>query len=164
MDLEKDMEMLEGATRLFFQTMKRPHTWSRVTEQTGIRLDRPSAIILQILATSPATLHVQDLADRLGIEAPSVTRKTQMLEQSGYLRRVPYIRDRRLIDLRITPRGRAAARKLWKTQRSIIAEAFQSWDAKERRQFVQMFERFSNDLLAVSPSSPNQPKRRISHV
>ncbi|HVV67119.1 MAG TPA: MarR family transcriptional regulator [Candidatus Saccharimonadales bacterium] len=160
--LNSDLETLENAMRLFFQTMKRPHTWARVTEQTGIHLDRPAAVILHLLADSSTPLHVQDLASQLGIEAPSVTRKTQSLERAGYLQRVPDARDRRLIDLRITPRGRAAARKLWGAQRNIVAETLKDWNSDERRQFVRLFERFSSDLSKLSQREPSH--RRLSHA
>ena len=146
--IENDLETLENAMRIFFQTMKRPHHWTRVTERAGLTVDRPGAAILRsVMASKDCQCRVHDLAIQLGIEAPSVTRKTQELEQAGYLRRTPDPKDRRAIDLRITPRGRTVSDRLWKAQRELISQALSSWSAADRHQFVELFQRFSNDLV-----------------
>jgi DNA-binding MarR family transcriptional regulator len=162
--LEHDIEILENAVRLFAQTIKRPQRWATVTAQANVSIDRPSAVILQtLLLSEPSFCRVQDLAVRLGIEPPSVTRKTQELEQAGYLRRVPDPADRRAIDLRITPRGRTIANRLWKAQRAILANALRDWNPADRRQFVKLFERFSNDLLTASITQQRPAAKRGVH-
>ena len=149
--LDNDIERLENAVRLFAQAMKRPQRWAVVTALAKADIDRPSAVILQTLALErPRPCHVQELAQRLGIEPPSVTRKTQELEQAGHLRRVPDPSDRRAVTLHITPKGRKMAERLWQAQRSIIADALRDWDITERREFVRLFERFSTDLARTS--------------
>lgn len=146
-----DIEILENAVRMFAQSMKRPQRWAAVTKQAKTTIDRPSAMILQTLLLSERQLcRVQDLALQLGIEPPSVTRKTQELEQAGYLQRVPDAKDRRAVDLRITARGRNIANRLWKAQRDIIEQALKDWEPGERHQFVRLFERFSTDLMTAS--------------
>lgn len=164
--MEYDLEMLENAVRLFAQTLKRPQRWAVVTERAKVRLDRPAAVILQTLVLSgERPCRVQELAVQLGIEPPSVTRKTQELERAGYLRRIPNANDRRATDLRITPRGRNVAGRLWQAQRSILAEALQHWPAAERRQFVKLFARFSDDLVRTSvPTRSTKPHRRATHA
>src|SRR4051812_23155419 len=105
-DLQADLKTLESAMRLFFQTMKRPQRWTDLTVRAGVSIDRPGAMILQVLASSPTERYgVQDLATLLGIEAPSVTRKTQELESSGYIRRVRSAEDKRSVSLELTPAG-----------------------------------------------------------
>ncbi len=157
--LDTDIEALENAVRMFGHTMKRPQHWTTVKDRAKASIDRPFAVLLQMLLLSEQGFcRVQDLAVKLGIEPPSVTRKTQELEQAGYVRRVPDPADRRGIDLRITPRGRAIANRIWKAQRAMLGEALQHWQPADRRQFVKLFERFSNDLLTAS--MPKQPASR----
>src|SRR4051812_3756621 len=99
--LEQDVEILENAIRTFVQSIKRPQRWARITAATGINLDRPSAIILHKLVThEPDHIGVQDLARELGIEPPSVTRKTQLLEELGYIKRLPNPKDKRAVSLK----------------------------------------------------------------
>jgi DNA-binding MarR family transcriptional regulator len=157
---ENDIEILENAVRLFAQTLKRPQRWASVVSRAKVDLDRPSALILQtILLNGREACRVQDLALRLGIEPPSVTRKTQELEQDGYLRRVPDPDDRRAIDLRVTGKGRSAANRLWNAQRTILAEALEGWTPSDRQKFVKLFEKFSNDL-AVASLNQEKPGRQ----
>lgn len=147
--LENDLEKLDEAMRLFSQTMKRQHLWTTITAQAGVNLDRPAAYILYTLTVPrPQGWRVQDLAAHLGIESPSVTRKTQELEQAGYLRRTRSSLDKRAIGLQLTPRGRATCQRIWKIQRQTIAGVLEQWPAGERHRFVELFERFSQDLAA----------------
>lgn len=148
--LDRDVEALEAALQAFFRTMKRPQNWTNITRRAGVNIDRPAAHILRtMLMHDPKHCRVQDLAQQLGIEAPSVTRKTQELEQAGYLNRVPDPKDKRAIGLSITPRGRNLSTKLWKIQRLAMAEAMAEWPAKDRQQFTKLFSRFATDLEAT---------------
>lgn len=161
-DLETDIEALDNALQLFFRAMKRPQRWTAVTDRAGINIDRPAAVILHMLVLAhPRHLRVQDVADQLGIEAPSVTRKTQELEQAGYLRRLPDEADRRAIGLQVTPKGRGVSNRLWKAQREIFSQALADWPANERRQFIKLFERFSQDITN-NQSATTKRKQEIS--
>jgi DNA-binding MarR family transcriptional regulator len=145
--IETDLEQLEDAMRLFFQTMKRPQNWAQITASAGVSIDRPAMFILHALAlANDQRCRVQDLATQLGIEAPSVTRKTQELEQAGYIRRMPDPKDRRAIGLELTAKGQAIHTKIRKAQKDLIVNAFNVWSKADRQQFVTLFERFSNDL------------------
>jgi DNA-binding MarR family transcriptional regulator len=145
--LEDDIEQLEAAMRLFGQTIKRPQRWAAITALAGVDLDRPAAIILHILMVPrPQGWRVQDLAEHLGIEPPSVTRKTQELEQAGYLQRHRDPADKRAIGLHLTPHGRSVCQRLQKIQHQAIAQIMEQWPARERHQFVELFQRFSRDL------------------
>lgn len=144
---DADIERLEAAFMQLIRAFKRPQRWAHVTARAGVQLDRPAAAILQLLVMNlPQRLGVQDVADQLGIEAPSVTRKTQELEAAGYLRRSRQPNDRRAVELRLTPRGRQSTRKLWKSQRLIFVHSLRGWPAADRQQFITLFERFSQDL------------------
>lgn len=127
--------------------VKRPQHWAQITAQSGVNLDRPAAVILHTIINNPkGSCRVQDLATQLGIEAPSVTRKTQELELAGYLRRQRDTHDRRAVGLRVTARGRLAGRKLWSAQREGIRHALSAWPASDRKKFTELFERFNQDV------------------
>lgn len=158
--MDKDIETLENAVRIFAHVMKRPQSWTAIAKRAKVSLDRPSAIILQTLTGTSATCRIQDLAAQLGIEPPYITRKTQELERAGYLRRVADREDRRAVDLRITAKGRGIAERLRKAQRENIAEALKDWDPAERRQLVRLFQRFSQDMLTVVSTENNKQAHR----
>jgi DNA-binding MarR family transcriptional regulator len=144
---KNDLQTLDQATRLFFQTIKRPQTWSQLAQRAGTDVDRPSAVILHVLSEDPTkSYRLNDLAHRLGIEAPSVTRKTQELEAAGYLKRVPDPLDRRAVSLKATLSGQAISERLKAEQQKWFAAVIADWPAKERTQFVELFLRFSQRL------------------
>ncbi len=152
--INPDIEDLENAMRLFFQTMKRPQAWAQITASAGVKIDRPAAHLLHALNSSPTQgSRVQDLAAHLGIEAPSVTRKTQELELAGYLKRTRDPKDKRAIGLQLTSKGRILNTRLWKAQLQTISQVLQSWPAAERKQFIKLFQRFSSDLANLQTSN-----------
>ena len=99
-----------------------------------------------LIAHQGRPCRIQDLAIQLGIEAPSVTRKTQELEQAGYLQRIPDPLDKRAIGLKVTASGRNVGSRLWKAQRQAMRRALSGWPTVERQEFIALFQRFSNDL------------------
>jgi DNA-binding MarR family transcriptional regulator len=147
--LETDLDQLEQAMRLLFQTIKRPQQWAKITDIAGISIDRPSASILHILMVPrPQGWRIHDIAVQLGIEAPSITRKSQELESAGLVRRVPNPLDRRAIGLQLTAAGKTINNKLKRAQRVTMSEALLSWTDSDRRLFIELFSRFAHDLSA----------------
>ncbi len=147
MSLENDVEKLETAIMLFAQTIKRPQRWAMIAASAGISIDRPSAIILHTLAVEiDHRYRVQELAAELGIEAPSITRKTQELERAGYIVRRQDPSDKRAVELTLTRKGRSVSNRLWKAQRAGMQQAMSNWSNTDRQQFVTLFQKFSSDL------------------
>ena len=134
--------------------MKRPQSWDLLTARADILIDRPGATILRILASIPGKWRLHDLAIRLGVEAPSITRQAQQLEHAGLAYRERDKKDGRVFSLRITEKGRIVARKIDVAQRKILESALQDWPDTDQQQFIKLFQRFSNDL--------NQPQKQIT--
>jgi DNA-binding MarR family transcriptional regulator len=148
-DLTTDLLKLEQAMRLLFQNMKRPQTWTSVTARAGVDIDRPAAgILFTLTAHATQRYRLQDLATDLGIEAPSVTRKSQELEKAGYVKRVPDPFDKRAVSLQVTTRGKKVVEKLRAVQRQDLLAALSQWDECDREQFIQHFERFAEQMTA----------------
>jgi DNA-binding MarR family transcriptional regulator len=146
---ETDVEQLEAAIRSLFQTMKRPQRWNSIVDSTGIAIDRPGALIIQILRATPIhSCRVLDLAVHLGIEAPSVTRKTQELEKAGYIRRIPDAKDKRAVNITLTTLGDSAGRAITRAQSVLLNQALRSWTVSDRRQLAHLMQRLSNDLTS----------------
>lgn len=152
--IDSEVTRLESAFRAFVQFIKRPQQWAQITEAAGVQLDRPAAVILQTLIVHrPKQLGVLDLAQILGIEPPSVTRKTQQLEHAGYLRRLPNPQDRRAVSLEVTAAGLQVATRLGEAQRLSMRNVLKKWSSNDRRQFVTLFERFAQELSTTTNKS-----------
>jgi DNA-binding MarR family transcriptional regulator len=145
--LSNDLDTLQAALRMFFQTMKRPQNWTEITARAGVTIDRPAGAIIHLLASSDKHYRLQDLASALGIEAPSATRKTQELEKIGYLERVVDPKDGRAVSFRLTASGEKLGKKLKAAHRAILSQALAGWSDTDRQDFVRMFEKFSNDIV-----------------
>lgn len=147
--------------RSFMQTMKRPQSWSLIIAQAGVTLDRPAAAILFLLTHhEPTQFRLHEIAERLGIEAPSVTRKIQQLEQAGLVARQQDAQDKRAYSLCITVAGRRIAKQLRTAQRQILMKALSDWPKSERQQFVKLFEQFSDSIgrYYTKPIDPGKTK------
>jgi DNA-binding MarR family transcriptional regulator len=97
--------------------------------------------LLMVLWTHPG-LRQAELARRLGVEPPTVTRMVQRLERAGLVERVRDPHDARLLRVRATPRARlleGVVRRAWDEVDAMTADAVGEDGARQLR-----------DLLAVS--------------
>jgi len=140
-----DLDALQAALRSLFQTMKRPQQWAEISARAGVTLDRPAGGIIQVLAAHDG-MRIQDIATALGIEAPSATRKSQELEQAGYVERQADPKDRRAVCLQLTAKGQETATKLQAAHRDILGTALTDWTADERQSFIDLLNRFATNI------------------
>lgn len=66
----------------------------------------PAYLLLRHASQSPAVSQ-RELADKLGIEAPTLVRHIDRLARDGLVERVPHVRDRRVSHVHLTDAGRA---------------------------------------------------------
>src|SRR5215469_11470648 len=93
------------------RAITRARSHDRVRTVAAVPLDRAAVMVLQQLAEAgPA--RPGELAARLGVEGPHVTRQVQRLQQAGYVERGPDPDDRRAQLIQVTPEGRAAAGRI----------------------------------------------------
>ena len=144
--LKEDIDDLDAALSSIVQTMKRPRTWAVLTRRADLTIDRPGAIILGILVLQPGNWRLHDLAERLSVEAPTITRKIQQLELAGLVYRERDEKDGRAFSVRISEKGRIVARKIETAQRQILEAALQDWPSTDRQQFIKLSKRFGDDL------------------
>ena len=103
-------EILRAITRIaYLITRARRH--DRVRTVAAVPLDRAAVMVLGQLAES-GPVRPGELAARLAVEAPHVTRQVQRLQQAGYADRVPDPDDRRAQLIQLTPAGRAASDRI----------------------------------------------------
>ena len=151
-------EILRAITRIaYLITRARRH--DRVRTVAGVPLDRAAVVVLRQLAEAgPA--RSGELAARLGVEAPHVTRQVQLLRQAGYADSVPDPDDRRAHLIQLTPAGRAAASRIREAGISGMQAALVHWPPQERHQLATLLHRMVDDFLAYAAAEePAQPVR-----
>ena len=74
---------IESALHSLARRLKQARLHEFVLKQAGVDIDQAGLAILYALHAEKVSLRVTDLAERLGIDAPAVTRKAQRLERLG---------------------------------------------------------------------------------
>jgi DNA-binding MarR family transcriptional regulator len=141
-------EILRAITRIsYLITRARRH--DRVRTVAAVPLDRAAVMVLgQLAEAGPA--RTSELADRLGVEAPHVTRQVHRLQQAGYADRVPDPGDRRAQLIQLTPAGRAASDRIREAGTAGMQTALAHWSPQELHQFATLLHRMVDDFLAYA--------------
>jgi DNA-binding MarR family transcriptional regulator len=151
-------EILQAITRIaYLITRARRH--DRVRSAAAVPLDRAAVMVLgQLAEAGPA--RPGELAGRLGVEAPHVTRQVQRLQQAGYADRVPDPDDRRAQLIELTPAGRAAADRIRQAGTTGMQAALARWPPQELHQLATLLHRMVDDFLAYAAADEPAPPAR----
>jgi DNA-binding MarR family transcriptional regulator len=132
------------------QTVARSITQVRVHERllrlAGVRLDRAGATLLFKLAAKGESRRVTDLAEMLGVDTPTVTRKVQQLERDGMVVRQSDPDDGRSSRIRLTPAGRRTIERVRRARRAWLDRLLQDWDDDDLSDLADLLSRFAQDL------------------
>ena len=151
-------EILREITRIA-HLITRARRHDRVRTVAAVPLDRAAVMVLGQLAEA-GPVRPGELAARLGVEAPHVTRQVQRLQQAGYADRVPDPGDRRAQLIQLTPAGRAASDRIREAGETGMQAALAHWPPPELHQLATLLHRMVDDFLAYSAAEePAQPAR-----
>jgi DNA-binding MarR family transcriptional regulator len=132
------------------QTVARSITQARLHEQllrsAGVRIDRTGAALLHKLSAGPEPLRVTDLAEMLGVDTPTVTRKVQQLERDGMVVRRTDPDDRRVSRIGLTPAGRRTLERVWRARRAWLERLLEGWGDDDLATLADLLGRFADDL------------------
>ncbi len=120
----------------------------RAMEAAGPGLDRPAVNVLVQLRMAAAPLRVGEIAHRMQVAGPHVTRQVNELERRLLVRRVVDPDDQRARLIEPTPEGTACAERYLKTIFGFFDRALAGWSAEDRRALGSLLGRFTDDLTA----------------
>jgi DNA-binding MarR family transcriptional regulator len=92
------------------------------------------------------SLRVTDLAELLGVDTPTVTRKIQQLEREGLVTRHADPDDRRATRIKLTPAGRKTLGSVLKARREWLDRLVDDWGPEDLTTFAAMLGRFVSAL------------------
>jgi DNA-binding MarR family transcriptional regulator len=118
----------------------------RFLRRAGVRLDRAGATLLFKLSAHHGSLRVTDLAEILGVDPPTVTRKVQQLERDGMVVRQTDPDDRRASRIGLTPAGRRTIAQVRRARRLWLEQILADWDMDDLDTMAQLIGRFARDL------------------
>ncbi|WP_084337552.1 MarR family winged helix-turn-helix transcriptional regulator [Actinomadura oligospora] len=146
------MEIERALTRVaHLLTRARQH--DRVVAASGIAVDRAAVPLLRLLADNDGPMRPSEIAARLVVEAPHVTRQVQRLERAGYVDRVPDPDDRRAQRVRLSDTGRDAVDCIRAVGRTWMNDALTGWSPDELRELARLVHRMVDDFVAHSEAT-----------
>jgi DNA-binding MarR family transcriptional regulator len=90
---------------------------------------------------------VNELAELIGVEAPSISRKVQELELQGLVKKVRSVTDRRAMYIQATAKAVKVDDHIKKARRSMAEKALSDWSDKDRKLLVELMDRYVEDLI-----------------
>ena len=119
---------------------------ARLDERTqALGLSCPAAIALVAIDQfGPTTL--VDLAQALENAHPSVLRQIDVLEDSGFVERLPHEHDRRMKIVSLTAKGRKVIPAIHSSIRDVQAEALRGLKKNEIEELMKQFHKIGDNL------------------
>lgn len=143
---DRSIDQIGAALQVVSRSLNQARLHERLLQTAGVRLDRAGAALLNRLYQHRESLRVTTLADLLGVDAPTVTRKIQQLEQDGCVVRHPDPDDRRATRIALSPAGRRTLERVLEARRAWLGDLFDHWDKADLATFATVLGRFSTIL------------------
>ena len=95
-----------------------------------------------------------EIATRLGLATPTVTKATARMEAAGLLVRRPHQTDRRLVRIQLTKRGRSLQGDIDKEIERLTERALRSLSDRQRDQLVRLLSEIRRNLTTSRQRQP----------
>jgi DNA-binding MarR family transcriptional regulator len=146
--IKMDVRKLHGAMVDLFALMNRPQRDNALLREAGVFLDRALfPLLVGIERRGP--IGVVDLAEGVGRDHTTVSRQIKKLAGLGLIERKPGRADRRIIEARITRKGRAVTDALDAARVRIAAPILAQWNNEDFDDLVRLMRRFVDDLMEL---------------
>ncbi|MEC3913044.1 MarR family winged helix-turn-helix transcriptional regulator [Nocardia sp. CDC160] len=129
----------------YLLTRVRRHDQAMV--RCGVTMDRASVPLLRLLADADEPMRLGELATRLDVEAPHVSRQIQRLEKAGFVERVADPDDRRAQRVRPTASGIRAVEAIREVLRGWMRDALADWSSEDLKQLAVLNHRMVDAFL-----------------
>jgi DNA-binding MarR family transcriptional regulator len=137
---------IDGALLSVARVMNQVRVHAKLRAEAGVDIDRAGGAVLYKLLVEPESLRLCDLAERLGIDSPAVTRKVQQLEHLGLVARSPDPQDGRASRLLLTEEGRRSIERLLGARRVWLEQILSEWPTADRTEFARLLQMFARTI------------------
>jgi len=145
-DTADAVDQIQAALQVVARSITQARVHERLLRTAGVRLDRAGSSLLYKLHASGDSLRVTDLAELLGVDTPTVTRKIQQLEREGLVARRADPDDRRATRINLTPAGRKTLGSVLKARREWLDRLVDDCGTEDLSTFASMLGRFASAL------------------
>src|ERR1700759_5500351 len=134
---EAHIATIETALHALGRGLMKGRLHEHLARQAGVEIDQAGLAVLYVLNEEKASLRVTDVAGRLGIDAPAVTRKAQQLERLGLGTRAPDADD---------AGGPRVFRRFLLARHRWLTAMLADWPDAERCEFARLIGRFTDEI------------------
>ncbi|MER8101463.1 MarR family transcriptional regulator [Kitasatospora sp. NPDC094016] len=128
--------------------MTRGRLAERAAEAAGLALDRPALSALMTLHAADRPLRIGEIAERMQVVGPHVTRQIQALERRGLVQRVGDPHDRRASLIEATAEGTRAANAYAASMIGWFTDAIAHWSDQDRGDLGRLLAKLADDVIA----------------
>lgn len=136
--------------------MNRSGIGERAMKRIGADLDRPGLSILLSLHMTGKALRVGEIAERMQVAGPHVTRHLHVLERRRLVHGLADPDDRRARLVELTPEGAEIADRYVTTLLGWFGDALSGWSPEDRRTFYDLLLRFTDDFAAFLSATADE--------
>jgi len=141
------LEQIQASMQVVAQSITQAKSHEHLIQDAKVRLDRAGVTLLfKLHRSADSSLRITDLAELLGVDAPTVTRKVQQLERLGFVARESDPTDRRASRIALTRSGRVTIERVLKAHRDRLARLFGEWTKDDLETFGALLARFAGAL------------------
>ncbi len=141
--MENSLEMIELEVAILIRRITSTSTHKKIG-----KLDRSAYLILHQIATKGAA-GVKTLAGEFRLDISTVSRQAAVLEQKGYLYRIPDPTDRRAYTFQITELGLKELTEGKHARMSRVEEVTKNWSEEERETFGKLLRKFNQAAITL---------------
>jgi DNA-binding MarR family transcriptional regulator len=139
------LDALSSSMQAFGRIVAQGRVIEAVLKRSRIDLSRADVGLLKVLLDSDVGIRQGDLADRLAVDAPTVTRRVQQLESRHLVRRTPDPLDRRAQLVQLTTAGHRTIERAMAAFHDWLETVLSTWKESDRDRLAELFARFTDD-------------------
>jgi DNA-binding MarR family transcriptional regulator len=118
----------------------------RVAEEAGVACDRTGFVLLAKVMDEPS--RISQLADRIGLDVSTTSRKVSELEAAGLVERTLDPADRRAAVISPTGRADDLVARMRESRDRAFGQMLAGWDPADRARLADLLERLVADMRA----------------
>lgn len=122
-----------------------------ISQQVGLNLSDSELVVIYVLGSRTAELRPGDLAERLGVSRPTLSKLLARLRGMGMIHSAPADDDRRAVHVLLTPAGREAYCSILAFGVQLIRSVSGDFSQPELDAVRTFLTRFANRLGALPP-------------
>jgi DNA-binding MarR family transcriptional regulator len=137
---------IESALHSLSRSLRQGRLHEFLLAEARIDVDQAGLAVLYVLYMGRASLRLTDVADRLHIDAPAVTRKAQQLERSGLVTRTRDDADARATRVQLTVAGRRTIGRFLTARKTWLARLLDGWPAGQQADLARLLCQLAGDV------------------